>query len=161
MLTCAESMAALDFSALMEVYRESNEENGVYFWPNEPAERQRLLAEQNFETYLRDDFFGTAHGRYYLWTEDGRYLAALRLEEHEDGLLLEALETRPDSRRRGHAKALISAVLGLLPPGTRVYSHVNRRNGASLAAHRACGFSEGAGDERYALMERTLPGGPS
>ncbi len=159
MLIRAERMAALDFPALMEVYRESSGENGAYFWPDEPPERQRALAEQRFETYLRDDFFGTARGSYYIWAEDGRYLAALRLEEHEDGLLLEALETRPDSRRRGCAKDLISAVLGLLPAGTRVYSHVNRRNVASLAAHRACGFSEGAGDERYALMERTLPGG--
>lgn len=30
---------------------------------------------------------------------------------------------------------------------------------ASLAAHRASGFSEDAGDGRYALMEHTLPGG--
>ena len=159
MLIRAERMAALDFPALMEVYRESNGENGAYFWPGEPPERQRALAEERFETYLRDDSFGRARGNYYIWAEDGRYLAALRLEEHGDGLLLEALETRPDSRRRGCAKELISAVLERLPPGTRVYSHVNRRNAASLAAHRACGFSEGVGDGRYALMERTLPGG--
>ena len=142
MLISADVFEQLDFSRLMEVYAEGNVENGRYFWPEETPERQMELAEEAFRTYLTKDFFGERHGTYYVWTEVERYVSALRLEEHPDGLLLEALETCPGYRKQGYGKKLIAAVLTRLPTGTRVYSHVHKENELSLITHRSCGFSQ-------------------
>ena len=77
-----------------------------------------------------------------MWEEDSRYISALRMEPYKDGLLLEALETHPDYRCRGYAKKLISAVLDhlLSQESKPIYSHINKRNVASLNTHTACGF---------------------
>ena len=165
MLIFANSFEKLDFSALMEVYAEGNEENGSYFWPEEAPTRQMELAQDEFRSYLLGGFFGTAKGTYYIWTEDGRYVSALRLEQHPEGMLMEALETRPDYRKRGHAKQLIKAVAALLPAGTRIYSHVNKKNIPSLVTHQSCGFlkaldysvcSDGSVCDREVTMEIIL-----
>ena len=142
MLISADAFEKLDFAALMEIYIEGNVENGEYFWPEETPERQLVLAVEKFRSYLVDGFYGTKCGTYWIWEEDGRYISALRLEQHPDGLLMEALETRPDCRRMGYAKKLISAMLKQLPEGTRVYSHVHKKNGPSLETHRSCGFTK-------------------
>lgn len=138
-------LAELDFNALMEVYGESNGENA--------AERgiSVYAQERNFEEYLREDFFTVPEAVYAVWAEDGIYRAALRLEPYMDGLLLEALETRPDSRRQGYARALIQAVQARLSGGKypRLYSHIGKRNTASLAVHRACGFQMIQDSARY------------
>lgn len=139
MLLIAKGLGALDFSKLMEVYAEGNRENGEEFYPSEPPHRQILLAEESFYQYLREVFFRTAGAYYAVWTLEGRYVSALRLEPYRDGLLLEALETAPEMRRKGYAAALIRAVLEEVGD-TPVYSHVRKRNTASLKAHAACGF---------------------
>lgn len=138
MLLTATSMAELDFPALMEVYLEGNLENGADRWPGESQWRQLQLAEEAFRDYLRQDFFSVPGAVYCLWQEGNRYVSALRLEPYKDGLLLEALETRPDARRRGYAGMLIREVQSRVA-GT-LYSHVHKGNAASLAVHRQCGF---------------------
>ena len=142
MLISADAFEKLDFSQLMEVYVEGNVENGQEFWPEETPECQLELAVEKFRSYLVDGFYGTKHGIYWIWEESSRYISALRLEQHQDGLLMEALETRPDCRRMGYAKKLIQAALNNLPEGTRVFSHVHKKNNPSLATHRSCGFSK-------------------
>lgn len=128
----ARTMRELVFSELMEVYMEGNlekTENGLTL----------LEAERDFRQYLRECFFTVPEAAYYIWVEDGRYVSALRLEPYKDGLLLEALETAPDRRRRGYAGQLIRAVL---KTETRrpIYAHVAKGNTASLAVHQGCGF---------------------
>ena len=140
MLICVRTFQELDFDALMQVYLEGNRENGEDLYPEETPERQLELALRDFENYLRHDFFSNKDARYWIWSEDGVYLSALRLEPYEDGLLLEALETHPEYRCRGYAKKLICAVMKQLPAGTRVYSNISKRNTLSLVTHRACGF---------------------
>ncbi len=141
MLIIARSLKELRFSDLMEVYREGNLENARQFWPGVPENQQILLAEQNFYQYLKEGFFPQPGAVYCVWQVQDRYVSALRLEPYEDGLLLEALETAPEHRRRGYAKALIQSVLAWAPKG-KIYSHVSRRNAASLATHTACGFEK-------------------
>ncbi len=140
MLICAKAFQELDFDSLMDVYLEGNRENGEYFYPGENPERQMELALRDCAEYLREDFFAKENACYWIWSEDGAYRSALRLEPYQDGLLLEALETHPEYRCRGYAKKLISAVLEQLATETRVYSHISKRNMPSLATHRACGF---------------------
>ena len=62
--------------------------------------------------------------------------------------LLEALETRPEYRRRGYAEQLIKAVLVQLQP-ERLYSHIGHKNVASIAVHLKCGFRKLADTARY------------
>ncbi len=140
MLICAGTFQELDFEALMQVYVEGNRENGEDLYPEKSPERQMELALRDCEDYLRNDFYSKKDACYWIWSEDGAYRSALRLEPYQDGLLLEALETHPEHRRKGYAKKLICAVLERLPKGTRVYSHISKRNTPSLASHLACGF---------------------
>ena len=133
-------MAELDFERLMAVYREGNRENALDLYPDMPVEAAQRRAEQDFREYLQEDFFVHKGACYCVWEESGQYLSALRLEPWQDGLLLEALETHPDFRKQGYAKKLILAVQ-LELTGKRVYSHVSKKNKASLATHQSCGFS--------------------
>ena len=64
---------------------------------------------QDFYAFLKEDFF--PDGICCVWEENGRYVAALRLQRWNDGWLLEGLQTHRDHRRKGYAKALITAFL--------------------------------------------------
>jgi GNAT superfamily N-acetyltransferase len=138
MLYIATKMQELNFSQLMAVYEEGNRENGEIFYPDLPEGQQLLCAEQSFYEYLREGFFPVSGAVYAIWIENECYVSALRLEPYEDGLLLEALETAPTQRRKGYAKKLIRAVLEQFPQ--KIYSHVSKKNTASLAVHEKCGF---------------------
>lgn len=142
MLRIIRSVRELDFSKLMDVYIEGNLENGAEFYPQLSPCEQLLQAEQDFRAYLRD-YFHTPGAVYAVWEEKGRYISALRLEPYLDGLLLEALETVPECRRQGYGKKLILAALEAVgrDKPSPVYSHVHKRNYASLEIHKACGFS--------------------
>ena len=139
MVKLARKLNDLSFGKLMQVYAESNRENGQEFWPQESEFRQVAQAEQEFYNYLQQVFFKTPGAYYAVLEQGGRYMSALRLEPYRDGLLLEALETAPDQRGRGYAKILIQNVLQHTG-STKIYSHVGKRNPASLQAHESCGF---------------------
>lgn len=141
MLLIARKLRELSFGGLMEVYREGNEENALEFWPQESPDRRLALAEQDFYDYLSRTFFSVPGACYALWETGGRYVSALRLEPYRDGLLMEALETAPDQRRRGYARQLIRAVVHSMDH-CKIYSHVSKRNLASLRTHEACGFQK-------------------
>lgn len=138
MLRMFTSFRELDFSKLMEVYEESNRENGAENWPRESEGMQILLAEQDFRQYLREVFFTTPGAVYGVWVESGRYVSAMRLEPYRDGMLLEALETAPDSRGKGSASALIRDMVSHYPG--KIYSHIHKRNHPSIKVHLKCGF---------------------
>lgn len=130
----------LDFSQLKKVYAEGIQENGEYFYPDASEEERWEFSAHDFWEYLSKDYFQTPENLYWIWAESGEYISALRLEAYKDGLLLEALETKPDQRQKGYAKRLMEAVLKQLPLNTKVYSHVSKKNIASLSTHRSCGF---------------------
>lgn len=136
------SLKDLDFSNLMAVYEESNRFNGAEQYPGLSEAEQRLQAEQNFYAYLQQVFFTEDGAFYAVWIENAKYVCALRMEPYKDGMLLEALETMPAFRNKGYAKKLIRAVLTHLQHQQcgPVYAHVNKKNRASLAVHRSCGF---------------------
>lgn len=142
MLVVVNRLKDLSFSDLMEVYLDANRERGLTLAPEEPEARRIALAEQDFYCYLRDCFFSRPEARYCIWEENKRYVSALRLEAYRDGLLLEALETVPNQRRRGYAGRLIQSVQRLLEQQGTVllYSHVDKRNKPSLKTHFRCGF---------------------
>lgn len=139
MLILAQSIRDLSFSKLMGVYIEGNLENAEEFDPDLTEGQKLIQAEQDFYQYLNEVFFRTSDAVYAIWEEQGSYVSALRLEPYRDGLLLEALETAPPSRRQGYAEKLIRAVQEQFP-NQRIYSHVSKKNAASLQVHEKCGF---------------------
>lgn len=136
------NLDSLDFQQLKAIYAEGIEENGAYFYPDASKEDQLALSTRDFWEYLTSNYFLAPENRYWIWTESEQYISALRLEAYSDGLLLEALETRPAFRQMGYAKKLINAALAQLPVGTKVYSQISKHNDASLATHYSCGFSK-------------------
>ena len=144
MLLVASSLHELSFPKLMEVYAESNRENGEDRYPGETPARRQALAEEDFRDYLSQVFFTAENARYFILEEAERYVSALRLEPYEDGMLLEALETAPEFRKRGYAAALIKKTQEYLKVqgSVRLYSHVSRSNAASLRTHEKCGFRQ-------------------
>ena len=142
MLRLHNRLDTLDFGQLMLTYEEWNKMNGASRYPECSENLQILYAEQDFYFFLKD-FFKNTNAVYCVWEDCDKYTAALRLEPYLDGHLLEALETMPTERRKGHAMRLVRAVLQYLP-GTganRIYSHVAKDNAASLYLHQKCGFS--------------------
>ena len=139
MLILARSMRDLHFSRLMEVYLEGNLENGEELYPDLPEGQKLLRAEQDFHQCLSEVFFHTSGAIYVIWEEQGAYCSALRLEPYRDGMLLEALETAPSCRRQGYAEQLIKAVQNCFAD-QKIYSHVSKKNVASLRVHEKCGF---------------------
>lgn len=147
MLILATKLHEISFAGLMAVYEEGNRENGALMHPELPENQQILNAEQSFYQYLQESFFPTKGAVYAIWEEGSIYISALRLEPYEDGLLLEALETAPAYRRKGYAEKLIRAVQKNFPQ--KIYSHVSKRNAASLAVHEKCGFCQILDHARY------------
>ena len=139
MLILAQSIRDLSFSKLMGVYIEGNLENAEEFYPDLPEGQKLMQAEQDFYQYLNEVFFRTSGAVYAIWEEQGAYVSVLRLEPYRDGRLLEALETAPSRRRQGYGVQLIKAVQEQFS-NQRIYSHVGKKNVASLRVHEKCGF---------------------
>ena len=123
MIEVATSMNQLNLSQLAAVYQESCQHTGKW---------------EMFD-YLRECFF-PAGGVVFCLSEGGVYVSALRLEPYRDGFLLTALETAPEHRGRGYAQKLLMGVMEQVDG--KIYSHIDNRNRASLAVHKACGFEK-------------------
>ena len=123
MIEVATSMNQLDLTQLAAVYRQNCQGGGKW---------------QMFD-YLRECFF-PAGGRVYCLRKDGVYVSALRLEPYRDGFILTALETAPEHRGNGYAKELLAGVLEQV--NGKICSHIDNRNRASIAVHKACGFEK-------------------
>lgn len=137
----------IDTRKLMDLYMEGNMENVDYFYPNKADKDAALsLVEENFLKFLKTDFFERPISTYYILEEDGVWVSALRLSLVEDfqcrRYYLEALETRPDSRLKGHASRLLDEVVAnLKAKGSFVLCDcVSKRNEPSLRTHLKCGF---------------------
>jgi len=139
MLYIVRSGRDLDFRQLMDVYEESNRQWAREHYPYLSESEQILRTEQDMYENLRCFFLDRA-SFYAIWEQDGSYVSAVRFEPYKDGMLLEALETKPAERKRGYAKQLVTAVLDQMHG--KIYSHVDKHNHASLAVHKACGFAE-------------------
>ncbi len=131
----------IDLAQLLSVYEESIARDGRERLPWGTEYEQLASAQNNFYEFLMD-FFCVMEAFYAVWTVEDEYQSALRVEPYCDGYLLCGLETRPESRGKGFASALVAAVLDYLcaDADVKVYSHVDKKNKASLAVHADCGF---------------------
>lgn len=130
----------MDIHMLLELYRESNIQRAREIrWCDKPSDRLDIV-EDEFLEYLRTDFFASQGAFYAVWQERDLYVSALRVEPFDDGVLVEAVETHPQYRRKGFAKRLIKEVLAMVDKKYPVYSHVHKNNTASVGLHISCGF---------------------
>lgn len=139
MLKWVTNMKELSFPMLMELYAETNGKTAREEWPDLPEGFALERAERDFYDYLCRVFFRMPGTAYALWELDGTYVSGLRLEPYRDGLLVEALETAPGQRRKGYGRALMQAVIAHTGD-TKLYSHVEKHNKASMMLHLSCGF---------------------
>ena len=133
----------LDERKLMDIYSESNYENTDYFFPEETDKEKAVRqVEAGFLDFLKNDFFSKPEAAVWVYEESGTWFSALRTCRIRDVYFLEALETRPDQRRKGYAALLLSAVVDALKKQGpfRLYDCVSKRNTASLKTHEKCGF---------------------
>lgn len=134
----------LDERKLMDVYSESNFENTDYFYPEETDEEVAVSkVESGFLDFLKNEFFKQAKATYWVLEEDGVWISTLRTCKVQAGPhYLEALETRPDHRKKGYGAFLLSSVLEAMKvEGTfRLCDCVGKKNTASLRTHEKCGF---------------------
>ena len=146
MLLKFDRMEDVDFPKLMEIYRESNTDNISYFFPGcRDEEAGRKQVEEGFYAYLNDDFFSKPGNRYYVLSEGDVWLSAIRLfpvPGRDNAFYAEALETRPDRRKEGHAAELFRQLFRELSENGsfEVTDSVSKKNIASLRTHEACGF---------------------
>ena len=138
----------LDERKLMDIYSESNFENTDYFFPDMRDKKEAVRkVEEGFLGFLKDEFFSQSGSEYWVLESDGVWVSALRLSRIEKGLYyLEALETRPDCRRQGHAACLLDGVIDELKKAGpfRICDCISKRNIASIRTHEKCGFSIGS-----------------
>ena len=142
MLQIFTSIHGVSYRELMDVYEESILHSGKILLPRGDANAQRLEGEQSLYDYMANVFFSADEAILALWEENGSYCSALRAEPYEDGFLINALETRPDQRHKGYAKALLTQVVSHLKEQSEkpVYSHIHKDNIPSRVLHECVGF---------------------
>ena len=143
MVTYIQKIRDCDISALFSVYSQSLEEARTLHYSRLDANEGFLLASQDYYQYLSQVFFRTPGAVLAVYSHNGEYVSALRLEPYQDGYLLNALETAPDCRGKGFGKHLVEEVIAYCrAAGIHVlYSHVDKQNVASQKLHLAVGFT--------------------
>lgn len=134
----------LDAGKLMGIYAESNLENTRFFCPEESDKEVAVgRVESGFLSFLENEFFTWAKATCWVLERDGVWVSALRTSEVQSGVYyLEALETRPECRKKGYGSRLLSAVLEEMKSegAFRLCDCVDKKNTASLKTHEKCGF---------------------
>lgn len=135
----------LDGKELLEIFRGSSLENAPEWYPEMPPEDALQRYESEFLQYMCEGLY-----------QEGGMLAVLRDEEHyrsslrlypyhgENSFLVEAFETRPDSRKMGFGKRLYEKVIAQLEKEygrVTLVAYTGKGNAASIAAHLSAGFA--------------------
>ena len=156
MLVRITDYGSVDERKLMDIYGESNSDNTAFFCPDETdPEKAVRKVEEGFLDFLKNGFLARPGNTVWVLEENGAWVSALRTSRISDGLYyLEALETRPDSRRAGYGSALLSEVISALKEtgAFRLCDCVGKGNAASLRTHEKCGF-EIISEEGYDYLE--------
>lgn len=133
----------VDKDKLMSIYAEGNLENTDYFYPEIADKAEAIkLVENDFCNFVKTEFLNGAN-IYYVLEIDGVWVSALRLNFLDDGFYyLEALETAPNYRKQGYATKLLTSVIDELKSKGKfkICDCVGKKNAASLATHKKCGF---------------------
>lgn len=133
----------LNIDQLIQVYSESIGDRMRDLHRDYSTNERRLLAESEFNTFWKCEFFKEEGALCAVWIEEDRYISVLRLQAYADGLLLTGMETAPEYRNKGAAKNLLCSVKEYLKKSgnVNIYSHISKRNLPSIHVHYFCGFT--------------------
>ena len=133
--------ASMDFKMYKTLYRQRIEDLRLHNYRQLDYAEGVLASEENFWHDL-DTFLKLDDALVCVWSVDGKYISALRVERYKDGCLLTNLETDPDYRNNGYASLLITALKDYLTSnGCKcLYTHIAKRNRLSLMVHQKLGF---------------------
>lgn len=156
------ALAQMNMERLMQIYAESNMENAACFYPHEQDRHKAVrLCEDRFYEYLKTDFYTQSDRIYWILEEEGQWVAALRTSRiKEHSYYVEALETKPECRRRGCAVRLFQGVMeNLQADGPfSLWDCVSKDNTPSVKAHLKCGFKIAA-DPGFDYLQGTYDEG--
>ena len=134
----------VDLEKLMDIYEESNWENlSMVESEKDKLSDKNILYQkvrENYKSYLKNEFLKDGKNFLAIFKDDKAYLAALMIYDEGDFYLLEALETRPDARRRGYGEELVKGLISCLGNDIEIRSEVSKSNQKSLALHKKLGF---------------------
>lgn len=143
MFKIIHSMGEVCYSDLTRIYQQSLTKDALSTYLHYSPERGFMEAEQDFYLYIKG-FLTDKQCFLALWYPEGRPESVLRCEPYRDGFLIEGLETAPESRGNGYAKALLKSVVAYLKHQScgKIYSHIHKKNTASIWVHELCGFQK-------------------
>lgn len=134
----------INLEKLMDIYEESNWENlSMVTTESCKISDKNILYQKvrsSYKSYLKTDFFKNGKNFLAILIDENNYLAAIRLYDEGDFYLLEALETKPEYRRRGYGESLLREVFSYFEKGSQIRSEVFLSNKKSLALHKKLGF---------------------
>lgn len=143
MLLEFDSMTGQEMRRMVqEIYTEGNRENAQWRNPGVEDLTEAIRKEEDSFVEFLEKFMADDRNRYYVLEVDGQWVSALRLTKLDSFYYLEALETGEAHRRKGYGAKLICEVISALRqhgPVT-IRSSVYKKNTASLATHKKCGF---------------------
>lgn len=134
----------IPYEVLRQIFAETlGKQRLLIFNQMTEPEMYRMVHEIYSEVSMENTADKHSEFTYYVLDVDGQWVSALRLTKIDDFYYMEALETAPKYRRKGYAAVLIREVISYLNQfgPVKVRSCVNKKNAASLAAHRKCGFT--------------------
>lgn len=142
MLLRLTELTDADIPKLMAIYADGNRDNAEYFYPELPLMEGIAKEERKFVTMLREMFFPKPENELFVWRMESQWVAALRLTRLDGFYYLEALETKPDQRKKGYGRALLEAMCKELAVrgAVTIRDCVAKRNEASLRTHLSAGF---------------------
>lgn len=128
----------------LEVYRESSLENAPN-WYQELSPKDALARyESEYLDYMRTTFWDEG-GLLAILSDENVYCSALRLYplDGNNRFFVEALETRPDRRRKGYGSLLFHLLIERMEiefGNITLVSNPHKKNIASIATHLSAGF---------------------
>ncbi len=135
----------LDEKELLEIFRESSRENAPEWYPELTPEDALQKYERAFLQYMCEGLYQEG-GILAVLRDSEHYRSSLRLYPYhgENSFLVEAFETRPDSRKMGFGKQLYEKVIARLEKEygrVTLNAYTGKGNAASIAAHLSAGFA--------------------
>ena len=163
MILTIRSVEDLSFMKLTELYKDNIESNRIKHYSKMGEIGGRFQAENDLYYYIKDVFFKQSNGTYLIYQCEDKYVSGLRFERYEDGVLLNALMTSKEYRRKGFASLLLHHLIQNVQDP--IYSHIHCDNTASILLHKRFGFEllcdhsfllDGSfSDEHFTYIRRT------
>lgn len=141
MLKVVNSLEPWVFSKLLEICGESLRscpKNYITDWERNFTDMHIVQSYyENLSAFFQED-----GGKLFLWEEEGDLVSACCVESEQGSCVLHDLETKPNVRRKGNGRKLLTATIAYLADlgFDKIVVHIKKSNWPSLALHTGLGF---------------------